>query len=334
MFVTAVDVQGFRDLPRFVASDLGPVVTVRGPTAATTALGDALELFFAAFRADGLQRWLRRIGALAPGAEAEITGAPLPEQAVWTDGVAARWVAGEARSLSVTLELALDPVQQSALRAVGAREPRLVSALARAPYARVTVGGLLASSYDALALTVQSVALGGESFPCAPGQRAPWMSALLGGIAGRFARHDHAERALLAGRVLEAASSWDGHGAWLRWQAALVPTLGVARAARLPDGRAVLLADDLPLRRLGPGALATAALAADVHLSGADLLWAESEEAWADQSVEGDGSPLEQIWRVCRDGRLLVEPTPPGEPELAALPPLPLRPLDGAAERE
>ncbi len=332
MFVTAIEVQGFRDLPRFSAAELGPVVTVRGPEPAATALGDALELFFAAFRPDALQRLLRRWGATGPAEAAEITGQPLPEQAVWTDNIAARWVASEGRSLTVTVEIALDPVQLAALRGLGAREPRLVSAIARAPHARVTVGGLFASSYDALALAVQSVTLGGESFPCAAGQRAPWMTALLSGLAGRFARHEPGEAAGVAATALAAETSWSDHDAYLRWQSALPPELGLVRAARGPGDRPVLLADGLPLRRLGSPALLRAALAADVYLSGADLLWAEQDDDWIDVAVEGDGSPLEQIWRVCRTGALHVHPVPTGDPELSAVPPLPLRPIEGPSE--
>ncbi len=332
MFVTAIEVQGFRDLSRFSATDLGPLVTLRGPEPSASALATALELFFAAFSADALQRLLARWGAVGPGEKAEITGHPLPEQAQWSDRVAARWVVTEGRSLTVTLDIALDPVQLASLRGLGAREPRLVSAIARDPHARVTVGGLFATSYDALAITVQSVALGGEPFPCAPGQRAPWMSSLLSGLAGRFARHDPADLPGVAAAALQAATSWDRHDDYLRWQSALPPALGLVRAARGPGDRPVLLTDDLPLARLGQPAMERAALAASVYLSGADLLWVEHDEDWIDASVEGDGSPLEQIWRVCRGGSLRVEPVHPGDPELAAVPPLPLRPLDGPGD--
>jgi len=332
MFVTAIEVQGFRDLPRFVATELGPVVTVHGPDPGATALADALELFFAAFRADDLQRLLRRWGAIGPAQEAELTGSPLPEQAVWADPLPAPWIATEARNLTITLDLALDPVQMSALRGLGAREPRLVSGLTGSPTARVTVGGLLATSHDALALTVQSVYLGGESFPCAPGQRQPWMTSLLCGLAGRFVRHDPADATAAGATALAAQTSWDRYASWLRWQGALPPELGHVRAARGPGDRPVLLADDLPIRRHGHRALERAALAADVYLSGADILWAECEDRWVEDSTEGDGSPLEQVWRVARDGELRVVPISPGDPELTAVPPLPLRPVEPPPE--
>lgn len=332
MLVTAADVQGFLDLPRFRTAELGRVVTVRGPGPATTALGDALELFFAAFRADALTRLLRRWGALGPDESAEILGAPLPEQATWTDKVAARWVAGEHRSLSVTLVLELDPVQYGVLRGLAAREPRMVTALSRAASARITVGGLFATSFDALAITVQSVHIGGESFPCTPGQRPPWMSDFLQGLGERFARHEPAEVATLPERALGAEISWDRHAAWRRWQETLAPVLGTVRAARGPGGRPVLLADDQPLRRLGHAALSRAALAADACLTGADILWAETEEDWVEAATEGEGSALEQVWRVCREGTIEVRATHEGGDDLQPPPPLTLRPAEGGGD--
>lgn len=323
MFVTAIEVQGLRDLPRFVASDLGPVVTLAGPTPRTTALGDALELFFGALQPSALQRLLRRLGALGPDEQAEILGAPLPEQATWTDTLAGRWLPDEGRAVTVTLELALDPVQLAALRGQAVREPRLASALSREPLARVTVGGLMATSFDAIAVAVQGVVIGGEPFPYAPGQRAPWMTALLSGLAGRFARHTHDDPAGAAATVLDAATSWDRFGAYERWRAALSPTVPHPRAARGPGGRPLLLSEDLPLRRQGPAAMRQAALAADVYLSGADLLWVETDDPWVDSAIEGDGSALEQVWRVCKDGAIQVHPGNQRLDEVAA-PPLSL----------
>lgn len=306
MFVTAIEVQGFRDLPRFAVADLGPVVRLRGPTPQTTALGDAIELFFAALQPAALTRLLRRWGALAPGEEAEVLGAPAPEQATWKDPLACRWIADDGRALTVTLEIALDPVQIAALRGQAVREPRLVAALGRDTLARITVGALLATSYDALALSVQGVVIGGEPFPYAPQQRAPWMSALLMGLAGRFTRHAMDDIPAAAALILDCATSWDRFGAYARWQAALAPTVPAPRAARGPGGRPTLLSEDLPMRRHGDAAVARAALAADVFLSGADLLWVEAEDPWVEAAIEGDGSPLEQVWRVHKDGAVQV----------------------------
>ncbi len=60
----------------------------------------------------------------------------------------------------------------------------------------------------------------------------------------------------------------------------------------------MILAGDLPLRRFGDDALRIAELAASIHLSGAELVWVEDGDAWSERCVEGDGSVLEQVFRV------------------------------------
>lgn len=322
MLVTAIEVQGFRDLPSFSASDLGRVVDVRGPTPATTALGDALELAFAAFHADTLRALLARWGLLGPGENPEILGTPLPEQATWQDRQAAGGLIADphTRTLSVTVELALDPLQFGQLREVVAREPRLVAALSAGSRMKVTVSGLFAASLDALALGLSQITIGGEGFPSAPGQRPPWLSALLGGLGSRFVRHDPLTTDLAA-RALQAATGRHSYAGYQRWQAALRPTLGEVRAARGPGDRPILLAGDRPLRAYGAEAHSRAALAADIYLSGADLLLAETTDPWLDEAVDGEGSPLEQVWRVGPEGALGVP-----DPEVRApSAPLPLR---------
>lgn len=308
MLVTAIEVQGFRDLPSFRAADLGRVVTVAGPGPSATALGDALELAFAAFHPAACLGLLRRWGAIGPGEEPEITGAPLPEQATWAHPLVGRWLVDslEARHLTVTLEIALDPVQYGALRALAIREPRLVTALTRDARASVSVGALFTNTFDAVALAIQGFSVGGEPFPSSPGQRPPWLTQLLRELGHRFAIFRPGAETL-AEDALDAATSAERFGAYKRWQEALRPRLGEVRAARGPGGQATLLSDDLPLRRHGAAGLRHAALGAAVYLSGADLLWAEAEEAWLDATVEGDASPLEQVWRVCADGALHPE---------------------------
>ncbi|MDP6935113.1 MAG: hypothetical protein QGG40_19480, partial [Myxococcota bacterium] len=109
--------------------------------------------------------------------------------------------------------------------------------------------------------------------------------------------------------------------------------LAACRPAHGAGGDAILLSDDLPLRRWGQRARNRAALAASVHLSGAEIVWAETDEAWLDETVDGDGSALEQVFRVTPGGdvrpRSAAEEGPPrtlpgpglpsGEPALTSL---------------
>lgn len=308
MLVTFLSVHGFRDLPDWRSpQDLPRVVGVRGPSPATTALGDALELAFAALDSDAMVALLRRWQVLAPDEDAEILGAPLPEQLSWTDQRVARGlVASESeRHLRVTVELALDPVLESSLRALAPREPRLAAGLAPGARVRLGIGALFTSSFDAVAISIHELRFGDEAFSTVSGQRPPWLGRFLGSLGGRFARFPGAPgEPSLARRVLDASTGWDGYAGFLAWQRSLVATCGTVRPARGPGDGAVLLADDLPFRRHGAAAEARAGLAAAVHLSRADVLWAETEDASVEEATEGDGSPLEQVWRVHLEGEL------------------------------
>lgn len=318
MYISAIEVQGLRDLPRFAARDLDRVVTIRGPSPAATALGDAVELFFGALSAPALRRFLHRVELLQPDEEPEILGEPHPVQASWRDRKAAevQVVQGE-RSRSVTLELALDPPLFRTLSDQAAREPRLVSALGAGGTVRISVGALLATSMDAMAITLTGFEVGGERFPTADAERPGWMKHFLATLVHRFHRAGPASATDLPQRVLDVALSRDRHAAFQGWQRALAPHLGQVRPALGPGGRPTLLADDLPLRRHGPAALARASLAADAWLDPADVLWVDDGPEWIEQAVEGEDSPLEQVFRVLPEGTL--DPTPRADG------PLPLR---------
>lgn len=318
MYISAIEVQGLRDLPRFTARDLDRVVTVRGPGPAATALGDAIELFFAALSAPALLRFLHRVELLQPDEQPEILGEPHPVQASWRDRKAAEFqvVQGE-RSRTVTLELALDPPLFRTLSDQAAREPRLASALGAGGAVRISVGALLATSMDAMALTLSGFEVAGERFPTSEAERPAWMKHFLATLVHRFHRAETPGQADLPRRVLDVALSRDRHAAFQGWQRALAPHLGQVRPALGPGGRPELLADDLPLRRHGPAAVARAALAADAWLHAADVLWVDDGPDWIEQGVEGEDSPLEQVFRICPEGSL--DPTPRAEG------PLPLR---------
>ncbi len=308
MYITAIEVRGLRDLPELRLRDLERVVRVRGPGPAATALGDALELFFGALSAARLRRVLQRVELLQPGEEPEIIGEPHPVQASWRDRKAAevQVVQGE-RSRTVTLDLHLDPLLFRLLSDQAAREPRLVSALGEGGPVRITVGALLATSMDALSLSLTGFQVGGERFPTSDSERPAWMGAFLAALADRFHRAEPGAEDL-AERVMKAALSRDGFVAFQGWQASLAAAFGVVRPALGPGGKPTLLADDLPLRRHGPRAVAAAALAADAWLHPCDLLWVDDGADSVEHLVEGDASCLDQVFHVCADGD--VDPTP------------------------
>ena len=310
MFIRAIEVTGFRDLPDFSARDLDRVVTVQGPSPAATALGDALDLFFSSLSVPGLLAWMRRMELLGPDEAPAIVGDPHPEQVSWEDRQAARSQVREGeRDRRVTLELALDPVLFRMISDHAGRDPRLLTALGAGASLRISMGFLLANSMDAMAINLASFEVGGERFPSVEGDRPPWMRQGPRALADRFHRST-APSAELARRALERSLSRDAHGSFLAWQQVLSPRVGRVRPALGPGGQAVLLSDDLPLRRLGPAALAEVALAADAWLHDCDVLWVDRGEAWIESAVEGEHSPVEQVFRVDPAGELQPDERP------------------------
>jgi hypothetical protein len=319
MYITAIHARGFRDLRDGRLDGLVRRVDLKGPSPAATALGDAVELAFAALSEEGLERLLRRWNLIAEGETPEITGTPFPDQASWTDRATARsLVADPAKpNLRVDLTLSLDPPLYGLLRAESARDPRVGTALGQGGALTLSVGALFTRTFDTLALTLQSVRIGDESFPTREGERPHWMPRLLRALATRLHRHDATTTtADTATAALDALLSQEHHGSWQAWSAALAPDGPTLRVARGPGGAPILLGDGLPLRRHGAQALRDAALAAAVHLSGADVVWAESARPWLAAAVDGDASALEQVFRVHPGGTLVPTDAPP-EPQRA-----------------
>lgn len=316
MYITAIEIKGMRDLPRLSLHDLDRVVRVSGPSPAATALGDGLELFFGAFSAQALERFLHRAELLQPGEDPEIIGEPHPVQASWRDRKAAEvQVVQGQRSRTVTVDLRLDPPLFRTLSDQAAREPRMVAGLGSDGTVRITVGALLATSMDALSLTLTGFQVGDEHFATAEAERPPWLKQFLLALTHRFHRAQERSAETLAQQVMELALSQDRHADFLGWQRSLVDSIGLVRPALGPGGQPTLVADDLPLRRHGPAALRRARLAADAWLSPCDVLWVDDGPAWIDSAVVGDDSPLEQVFRVCCDGS--IDPTPAQETPLS-----------------
>ena len=95
------------------------------------------------------------------------------------------------------------------------------------------------------------------------------------------------------------------------WQNALGPDGPHLRVAKDANDLPVLLGNDLPLRRYGPPIVDMATLAAAIHLTNADILWAESDGLVLSNATETDPSPLEQVFRVGSNGTIQVEADPP-----------------------
>jgi hypothetical protein len=306
MFITSIQVRGFRDLASFSATGLGRVVHVLGPTPQTTALADAVQLTFAAVSQDLLADLIGRWQLCGPEEQPEIVGEPFPDQASWTDTSAAGAIVGPERNLRVELSMRLDPPLYGSLRQQAAREPRLVAALSSGAELRLSVGALFTRSWDTMALTIHSVAFGDVALT--DQDRKRWGNRFLRQLGERL--HRFVPSAAVGDIAMAALTSRDQRGAYESWAVALLPDGPSLRVISGPGGRSQVLANERPLARWGWQVQEQAALAAAIHLSGADIVWAETEEPEVAAAVEGDASPLEQVFVVSSAGTLEVEDAP------------------------
>ncbi len=300
MYVQSLHIAGLADLPELRLTELDRVVHILGPSPSATAVGDGLALASAAMSETALRSLLSRWGLLQPGEDVEIQTNPLPVQACWEDRQMARFLVADPseRRVQVDLELVPDPPLFAELRSLGARAPRLATALSADAVLQISVSAFLAASWDVLSISVQSFSVGGESFPTTGKERPGWLTALLAQVGGRFWHHTSAGQAAEVAMAAMTSPHPEDHANLEGWQEALRPVLGPVRPVRGPANIPMLLAGNHPLRRFGRFGADRADLAASIFLSGADVLWVGFADDWADGFVEGEGSPLEQIWRV------------------------------------
>lgn len=314
MFISSLRTRGFRDLSAFEATNLERIVTVSGSPPAVTALGDALELALGIFDPGRLERLFRR-WRLGDSLEFLSDGFVV-EQASWSDGGHLRTLLGDGRTVRVDLTLEPDPPLFRRLREQAAREPRLAPALAGGGVLHLSVGALFARSLDAVALSVDRFSLGDVVLSTSESQR--WVSKVLSSLGSRFHRHDPAEP--LGPLALDALTSFDRHDRYGQWASALEPEGPSLRVVQGPGEAPLVLADERLLDRWGPRTQHAAAVAASVYLSGAEIIWAESEESLLRRGVEGPGSPLEQVFVVQAGGALRVEDQRAPLPRTAPIP--------------
>ena len=314
MFITAVSVRGFADLIHFELRGLGRMVELRGSDPACTALGDAIQMLFAALDETHLRTLLERWELLGPNEEAEITGEPFPDQATWCDGQAARALIppGPDRHLRIEAEIELDPILYGHLRSEATRDPRLVIGLSENGRIKIEVGLLFANSFDALAIHIQRFEVGNQAFSLNTSDRPMWLNPFLRRLAGRFHRHD--PQKTVAETALQAATSSSQYQTYTAWQDCLGQEHKL-RAARGAGDTPIILEGDLPLRRWGIHTVQKVRLGASIHLSGADIVWAEHGPDFLEHTVSGPASPLEQVFCIHPDASTVVEsitqPDPP-----------------------
>ena len=314
MYVHGLSITGLADLPSVTLTDLGRRVSVKGPTPAAMAIGDGLTLAFSALSSDILERLLCHWGLSSKGSSLEIDADPLPTQAVWEDRTLAKSIVSDPRSrkIQVLVTLALDPPLFSDLRALAPREPRLGMALGAGPMVTIEVSAFFAASWDAISLSIQSFSLGEERFPSHGPERPAWLTSFLKKLGERFWMHDSTEDTAKRALDMMLSKEPEPHDRFCAWQHSLEPDLGRVRPAYGAENTPILLAENRPMSRHGVSGMNRVQLASSIFLSNTDVLWLGTEEKWADQFVEGDGSPLEQLWSVEPNGT--IDPVQPQGP--------------------
>ena len=313
MYIRSIRVRGFRDLPEAHIENCDRWMDLQGPSPAVTALGDAIELGFSVLSVTALARLAWRWGMVSDSLPPAEEGLDFPEQLDQLDPVAVQAILapGARRALKVDLELHLDPPLFGRLREHAAREPRVVTALADRPTIQLSVGALFTLSLDTMAIHLDGFAVGNQRFPTHGKDRPAWLNRFLASLRGRFHRFDLEDD--FPEQLLDAATSREGHAAYAAWQSALAPDGPSLRVARGADDRPILLGDDQPMRRYGQAGQDRASLAAAIHLSGADILWAESDDDLLKRAVEANPSPLEQVFTVSPRGTTGVQSDSPSD---------------------
>ena len=306
MYIRSLTILGLADLPHLSIDGLGRIVPIKGPSLAATAVGDGLALAFAALSEHTLRQLLCRWGLIRVPEEAEIEVEGIPVQATWKDRQLARGVVADhkQRRLSVRVDVLLDPLLCSELRDQSSAEPRLALSLGEPHSLVLEVSAFFGASWDVLSISIQSITISGERFPSSSAERAPWMNRLLSTLGERFVSHD--ERHQHAAHALSCLTTTrpDIHARYTLWSKLLAKDFGPVRAAQSQDGHAIFMAGDRPLSRFGVEASHQAQWAATAAMSGADIMWMGCDNPRAKQMVDGDASPLEQLWTVSHSGAI------------------------------
>ena len=300
MYLRSLTIHGLSDLPHFTIDGLGRTVTISGPSPASSAVGDGLGVLFGAMNESVLRQLLRGWGLIHQENDAEIESEPLPTQAMWSDRERAKAIVSDLanRRVRVAADLALDPPLAATLRKAAATEPRLGVALSDPPTVHVEVSAYFGVSWDVLSVSIQSVVIGSERFPCNGKERAPWLTDLLIQLGQRFARHDDdAPHAALALQQMTSALECDYAG-FQRF----TEVVGPVRPVAIGENAAEFVHEHRPIRRLGAARVRAIHAAATATLRNVDIVWLDDADPWSATLTESEHAPLEQLWTVGVDG--------------------------------
>lgn len=317
MYVSAIEVEGFRAAPQWSGPELGRVVDLpAGPVG--VAVADALSVVAASLDGDRIAGPLRALGLLHGGEVVDLIeegGLPVQFRVAEPAAVSALVDLERTRQISVRVRFVVDPPLYGRLRELAVREPRLVTALGQDPRIRMKVGWLFSQDLRVAAIGLTEVAIGGVMFPGSGPERPTWLGPLLVELGRRFVRVDGAEPIeSVSRRLYDASLSPDPvvRARYLRAASVLgeapfgLGALGWVRVRGLPDPR--LGASLLSLRQVGPAGADALRLVEAVRQRAPDVLVVEAPGAaqrdpkavreWLAAATEGDAATLEQVFLV------------------------------------
>ncbi|MCA9494027.1 MAG: hypothetical protein KC621_29065 [Myxococcales bacterium] len=273
-----------------------------GASGARTA--DAIELWAAALdaaRLVGVARSLlgSAVTLVGEGDEPGVDG---------LDPAEVRALVPEGTSVTVEVEVSLDPGLYGRLREHAHRDPRVVAALAGEGTLTVKAGWLFSRDLTHAAPSVLGVRAGDVVFETAGKERPVWLPGLLAELGRRVWRTDPLEPVeLLANRLHEASLSPDPGrraGAARALREAVSPPFAVPEPGLVRSGVGVALCFGPELARLrsvGRRAWDVLRWLEGAWIERPDVLviaepLPQDVRAWFEALVEADDAPIEQVW--------------------------------------
>ena len=282
MYVRSIEIQGLADLPYCQLSNI-PKSGMRftQATPETTALSDAMAIWFAAFNEEALVDLIVQWG-WAREEDIEVFGDERVEEVQWFDGTCAgMWV--EDRDVSISLVLSLDAASVQYIRQV-VSNPEVQVTLMTEPTFSATVSLRWSNDHQIMAIGISAIQFGHWRMPV---EKPHWYPAIFQLLSNRFFRNHN--RFSVAEAGLSAMLSLTGFERYQDFQEAC-RHLGAVRVASLLDREPVVLIDDKVIRRWGEEMDAQLRVLASWHLIEASIVWSDR--------LLDDAPASKQIWGI------------------------------------
>lgn len=282
MWIQSIDISGLYDLPQCTLDNIpAEGMTFRETTAETTALADAIGLWFAAFDDDAMVDWVINMG-WAYEEEIEVFGEQHIEEILWVDGSLPRlWV--DERDVSVHLKIGLESSMIQEMRGF-ILEPDVLVSLLEERTLSATVTVRFTNDYRVMAIGIHGLQLGSVRLPV---EKPVWVPKLYELMTGRFYRDNI--RQSIPEMALQALLSIEGFDRYQSFQDACA-MIGSVRVVGGRDRTPILLVDNLPLRRLGLSTLEQVRVLASWYLTPSDIVW--------NDVIVMNRPSLKQIWGI------------------------------------